>query len=1182
MARAPREALPEFAPPTVEVQTEALGLSAAEVEQLITVPLEQDLLIGIAFLDKIESVSLPGLSSVVMTFEPDTDLLDARQVVQERLTQAVGVAGLPAVAKPPQMIQPLSSLPRVAIVELSSEQLSQIDMSVLSRWVIGPRLMGVPGVANVAIWGNRDRQLQVLVDPERLRQNDTTLSEVIRTAGNALEVSPLTYLEASKPGTGGFIDTENQRLNIFHEQVISSPEELAQVPLDRPGRGPADGEAVTLGDITEVVESHQPLIGDAVCADGSCLLLVVEKFPGANTGEVTAGVESALAALRPGLGDIRVDTSVYRPADFVDSTFDRLGWVLLAGLALLLAAVVAVFRDWRRSVVTVVTTGVSAASAVLVLTLRGAPVTFMVAAGLLLGLTAVVYDSVTDAHHLAARVPHGPAGRPARWGAVVRAAAERRGSLMFAVLVVVAAALPLFFVRGEGGPFLPPLAASYLLAVGMSVVVALLLTPGLALVLLPRREEQVLESPAERWAHRVFDRAAPAALSRPGVALAVAAVLALAGLGSIPLLTTSLQPAVNERTLLVHVEAAPGTSLPRMTAVTEEILQELRAVPGVTEATGHVGRAVMSDEVVDVNSGEIWVTLAASTDYAEGVGAVEQTAAGYPELRTEVLTYAEERIDATLGDTGRDLTVRVYGEDAVVRATKAEEIRGLLSGVRGIRDPTVDAGPGQRTLEVRVDLRASQSHGLKPGDVRRAAASLVGGITVGNLFEEQKVFDVVVWGAPQVRDSVADLEQLLVDTPSGPVPLGAVADVRTVDNPVEIRHEAAASYLDVTADVTGRDVADVADEVSSAVRAVDFPLDHHAEMVGRFAEQADARDLVAAIALATLVGVFLLLQAAFGSWRLASLALALLPVALSGGLVAVLVSGRTVTLGTVTGLLAALGLAVRPVVVTIRRYQQLARVGGPERTHEAVLAGTRENLVPTALSAVAVAALVLPAVVVGAVPGLELVHAGTVVVLGSLLTTLVVALYVMPALCLRLGVAAGDQAVTEDLLDSLPQQRAQEPVRDAALQRGSGRTRRRLARAGLWAAPALLLGSCGGTITDSYVIDREPAHVEIASGSGPPRVLVDGRAIERLGIRTSPVQEAAGSLVVPTAAVIVATDGTWWVYTSPEKGVYVRQEVAVASHQGATTVLSSGPPAGTQVVTVGVAEVAGIEDGVGH
>ncbi|HEY8633021.1 MAG TPA: efflux RND transporter permease subunit, partial [Candidatus Limnocylindrales bacterium] len=258
----PVDVLPEFVPPYVEVQTEALGLSAAEVEQLITVPLEADLLAGVAWLDRMESQSVPGLSSVVMYFKPGTDLLRARQVVAERLTQA---PGLPHVSKPPAMLQPLSSNNRLMMIGLSSKDLPLIDMSVLARWTVRPRLLGVPGVANVSIWGQRERQLQVQVDPAKLRDKGVSLLQVITTTGNALWVSPLSFLEASTPGTGGFIDNSNQRLGIQHILPISSAADLAKVPVEPvdPASGPVPG-APRLGDVATVVEDHQPLIGDAV------------------------------------------------------------------------------------------------------------------------------------------------------------------------------------------------------------------------------------------------------------------------------------------------------------------------------------------------------------------------------------------------------------------------------------------------------------------------------------------------------------------------------------------------------------------------------------------------------------------------------------------------------------------------------------------------------------------------------------------------------------------------------------------------------------------------------------------------------------------------------------------------------------------------------------------------------
>jgi Cu/Ag efflux pump CusA len=269
LRQAPVAVLPEFSPPLVEVQTEALGLSAEEVEALLTVPMEADLLNGVAWLDEIRSQSVPGLSSILLIFEPGTDPIRARQMVQERLTETFA---LPNVSKPPTMLQPLSSANRVMMVKVTSDELSPIEMSVLARWNIKPTLMGVPGVANVAIWGQRERQLQVQVDPERLRGNGVTLEDVIETTGEALWFSPLSFLESSTPGTGGWIDTPNQRLGVRHLLPITTPEDLAKVSV-------VGNESLSLGDVAEVVENHQPLIGDAILDDGQGLLLVIEKFP---------------------------------------------------------------------------------------------------------------------------------------------------------------------------------------------------------------------------------------------------------------------------------------------------------------------------------------------------------------------------------------------------------------------------------------------------------------------------------------------------------------------------------------------------------------------------------------------------------------------------------------------------------------------------------------------------------------------------------------------------------------------------------------------------------------------------------------------------------------------------------------------------------------------------------------
>jgi len=467
----PVDVLPEFSPPYVEIQTEALGLSAEEVEQMIAVPMEQDLLAGVAWLDVIRSESVPGLSSVLILFEPGTDLYRARQMVAERIAQSA--VGLPHVSKPPTMIQPLSSASRFMIVGLSSQELSLIQMSVLARWTVAPRLMGVPGVAHVAIWGQRDRQLQVLVDPVRLRAQDVSLQQIVETTGNALWVSSLTFLEASSPGAGGFIDTPNQRLGVWHVLPISTPEELAQVPVE--------GTSLLLRDVAEVVEDHQPLIGDAVINDSPNLLLVVEKLPGVNTLEVTREVEAALAALRPGMAGIDFDATLFRPAIFIEMAIANLTRTLVIGAVLAVLVLMAFFYGWRTALISLLAIPLSLVAAVLVLYLRGATLNALVLSGLLIALGLVVDDAIVDVDHIMRRLREhrreGDTGSAA--GVILEASVEVRSALFFATLITVMALLPVFFMEGVAGALFQPLAASYVLAVLAAVAVAAIVVAGL-------------------------------------------------------------------------------------------------------------------------------------------------------------------------------------------------------------------------------------------------------------------------------------------------------------------------------------------------------------------------------------------------------------------------------------------------------------------------------------------------------------------------------------------------------------------------------------------------------------------------------------------------------------------------------------------------------------------------------
>jgi CzcA family heavy metal efflux pump len=996
----PVDVLPEFSPPLVEIQTEALGLSAAEVEQLVTVPLEQDLLNGVAWLDQIHSESLPGLSRIEMIFEPGTDVLKARQLVQERLIQAPG--GIPNVSKAPIVLQPLSSTSRVMTVGFSSKDLSLIDMSVLARWKIRPRLMGVPGVANVAIWGQRERQLQVQVDPQKLRQRGVSLNQVIQTTGNALWVSPLSFVEASTPGTGGFIDSPSQRLGVQHVSPIITAKDLAQVTMEDTG-----GKVLRLTDVSKVVEDHQPLIGDAVVNDAPSLMLVVEKFPGANTLEVTRGVEEALDQLRPGLSGITIDTSLYRPASFIETATHNLTLALVVGLVLVVLLIGLFLFDWRAALIGLVTVPLSLVAAVLVLDLRGATFNTMVLAGLVVALAVVVDDAIVDVDNLKRRLrQRREAGEEAGGSAlatVLRASLEVRRPLVYATLIVALATVPVFFVQGLTGSFVRPLATSYLLAVLASLVVALVVTPGLALLLLGGAPLPQRTSPLARWLERGHTAALTRLLARPRVAFAGAALLALAGLAVLPLLGgRPMLPPLQDRDLLIKWQGTPGMSQPEMDRITERATRELRSTAGVRDVGALVGRAITSDQAVNVNSAQLWVSIDPKADYRRTVAAVKQVVGGYPGLTHDLATYPEERIRQVRTGSGDPVVVRVYGQNPQVLRDKADEVRREIAGIDGVVSPRVDSQAVEPTVEVEVDLAAAQRQGIKPGDVRRAAATLLSGVTVGNLFEESKVFDVVVWGEPATRHSLTSIQNMLVDKPDGgQVRLGDVARVRVAPNPTVIKHDAVSRYLDVTAGVRGRSVAAVTRDVQQRIQGISFPLEHHAEVLGAAAEQRAASQRTLSVALAVVVAAFLLLQAAFGSWRLASLVFASLPLALVGGVLAALAfTGEVTPLGSLVGLFAVLAIAVRNGVLLVRHLQRLQR-DGEELDADLVLRGARERLAPAVLTALTVGLSLLPLLLFGGVPGLEVVRPLAVVILGGLLTSTLVGVLLVPVLYLR-------------------------------------------------------------------------------------------------------------------------------------------------------------------------------------
>ncbi len=1010
LRKMPIDVFPEFAPPKVEIQTEGPGMTSTEVEELITIPMEEALR-GTPGVDVVRSSSVVGLSQVTMLFKLGSNLMEARQRVQERLK--VAIAELPQSSGMPVMLQPLSSTSRVMKIGISSKTHDMMDLSMIAYWTIKFRLMSVPGVANVPIWGERIKSLQVQADPTLMRTHNVTLDEVMETTSEALDYGLLRYTGAAKTRIDGMLDAPNQRLVIHFDSPVFSPEHLAEVPVALKSKRP---NPPRLRDVATVAWDTWPLVGDAVINDEVGLMLIVEKLPWANTLDVTRGIEQALAAMRPGLPGIEIDSTIFRPATFIELSLDNLTIALLLGAVLVVLVLGAFLYEWRVAVISVIAIPLSLVAAGVVLYFHGATINTMVLAGFVVALGSVVDDAVIDVENIVRRLrQHRLAGSEKTTARIIlEASLEVRPAIWQATLIIVLAVMPVFFMGGLAGAFFEPLALAFILAMLASMVVALTVTPALCLVLLHRSSIERRESPLVPWLKRKYEGILTRAIRTPRATFAAAVVAVVAGLGVLPFLGAGLLPEFKERDFLMHWVPPEGTSHPETFRITQQASRELRAIPGVRNFGAHIGRAVGGDEPYGVNFTENWISVEPKVDYDQARASVEAAVAGYPGLYRDVQTYLRERIKEVLTGAGESIVVRIFGPDLAVLRQKAEDVQRALKGTGGLIDLHVEQQVEVPQVQVRLDLDTAARHGLKPGDVRRVVNVLMNGIEVTDIHREGKVYDVFVWSPPAMRRSMEGIREFLIDTPyGGRVRLAEVADVKLVPTANKIRRENNSRRIDVHANVKGRDLGSVADEVKARLETVQFPVGYYPHLLGEYKErQAAQRNLLFA-SIAFAIAIFLILHASLRSWRLAGLIFLALPAALVGGVLAAFLGDRVISLGSLVGMITVLGIAARNGILLIQHYRHIEQVEHEPFGVGLVLRGATERLSPILMTTLCTGLALLPLVIPGSIPGHEIEHPMAVVILGGLVSSTLLTLFVVPILYLWFG--AGSGAAADDL-----------------------------------------------------------------------------------------------------------------------------------------------------------------------
>ena len=992
------DVFPDFVPPQVVIQTEAPGLAPEQVEQLVTIPIEAALG-GLRSLESLRSESIQGLSVVTTTFQESAKVLAIRQALTERLGTLAGQ--LPVGVAAPKLEPLTSSTMDVLMIGLVSEQLDPLELRDLARWTIWPKLLAVPGVARINIFGGEVRQLQIQLQPEALLAHRLSAEEVVRAARRATGIQG-----------AGFIDTPNQRIVLRSEGQSADARTLGQVVVRDTAAGP-----VRLRDVARIVEGAAPRFGDALIQGRLGVLMTASSQYGANTLEVTQGLEHALAELAPLLKarGVQLFPRLHRPASFIETALVNLRFSLLLGAALVVAVLFPFLGHLRTTLISITAIPLSLLGAVLVLERMGVTLNTMTLGGLAIAIGQVVDDAIIDVENIVRRLRENRVAERPRlaYQVVLDASLEVRGAVVYATFVVALVFLPLLTLSGLAGKFFAPLGVAYLLAVMVSLGVALTLTPALCLAFFGGGAFDAEEPRLQRFLKRRYRHVLGRLMPHPRALFGMALGLTLCAVATLPFLEGGFLPQFREGHLVLHVSEAPGASLGELLRVGRSISQGLLAIPGVATVSQQVGRTEQSEDTWGPNRSELNVEFKRGTgvDETKVEDEVHSVLAGYPGLQFEVLTFLGERISETLTGETAPVVVNLFGPDLDVLDAKAEEIAAVLRSVRGASDVRVKAPPGAPALAITLRPEALAEFGFRPVDLLEALRVAYQGEVVSQVHRGNRAVDVVAILADEKRHDPDEVGSLLVGSRSGvQLPLRQLADIHATSGRLSILHEGGRRRQSVTCVPRGRDVASFAAEAQRAVAAhVAFPGGTYMEFSGAAQAQSQAkRELLLECGIAGL-GIILLLWMAFGSGRSLALVLANVPFGLVGGVLAILAvrflgpEGSGLTMGALVGFVTLLGITMRNSIMLVSHYRHLVQEEGAVWGLETALRGATDRVVPILMTALVTGLALVPLALGSGSAGREIEGPMSIVILGGLVSSTCLNLLVLPALALRFG-----------------------------------------------------------------------------------------------------------------------------------------------------------------------------------
>ena len=991
--RAKYDVFPEFAPPQVSIQTEAVGLTPEQVEILITRPIE-NAINGVPGIQTLRSSSIQGVSVVTVFFDSSSDVYRNRQVVAERL--AAASQQLPQGTAPPIMTPLTSSTSRTLVVGLTTHTRSLMELRTAADFIVRLRLLAVPGVASVTVFGGDKRSIQIQVHPDELIRYDLTLSDVLAAARRSTGVRG-----------AGFVDTENQRIVFQTEGQSRTPDDIAHTVLV--SRGAA---TVILGDVAEIAEAPEPPIGGAEIQGGAGVILNVAEQYAADTLDVTKQIEAGLEELRPSLqaDGITIEPDLFRPANFINTATSNVRDSLILGGVLVIVVLFLFLFDLRTAGISCTAIPLSLLAATMVLERLGVTLNTMTLGGLAIAIGVVVDDAVIDVENIVRRLrENARSSEPRPFALVVLdATLEVRSAVVYATFAVILVVVPIMMLSGLTGRLFAPLGLAYALAVLASLAVALTVTPALAIALLPGHVPP-RDPPMVRWARAGYALLLRRLAQRPRLVIAAASTCAIAACAVLPFFRGEFIPELNEGHFVAHVSAVPGTSLEQSLRIGARIADAVRQLPAVRSVAQRAGRAEQSSEDTwgpHYSEFEVDLQPGLSGDEADKTHAtLRRVFAGFVGVSSSVMTFLTERIEETLSGYTAPVVINIFGNDLDALDQKAQDIARVVGEIPGATDVQVQSPPGLPQLTIRLRKPDLERWGFDAVDVLDVIRTAYEGDVVGQIYEGNRVFNVITILDAASRKKISTIAHLPLHSPRGfYVLLKQIADIYEISGRYQIQHEGARRVQAVTANVTGTDVPSFVRAAKALIAAkVQLPSGTYVQFAGTAeAQSRSQRDLLFNSLIAG-VGVILLLSIVTRNWRNLMLILTNLPFAFVGGVLAVFVTGRLLSLGGMVGFVALFGITLRNSILMIAHYEHLVGVEGMRWNLDAAIKGATDRLIPILMTSIVTGLGILPLAIGRGDPGREIQGPMAVVILGGLLSSMALNLLVLPTLALRYG-----------------------------------------------------------------------------------------------------------------------------------------------------------------------------------